>query len=85
LRIDFESAGISRTRLITLLREQGIGSQVHYIPVPMQPLYRAQGSEIAVFPNARSYYEQALSIPLYCSLSDYEQTRVIDVLKELLG
>lgn len=85
LRIDFESAGISRTRLITLLREQGIGSQVHYIPVPMQPLYRAQGSEIAVFPNARSYYEQALSIPLYYSLSDDEQTRVIDVLKELLG
>lgn len=85
VQIDFESAGISRAQLMMVLREQGIGTQVHYIPVPMQPIYIAQGSQIALCPHARSYYEQALSIPLYCSLSDSEQTHVISVLKELLG
>jgi len=85
LRIDFESAGISRARLMMDLREEGIGSQVHYIPVPMQPVYIGQGHEITLYPNARSYYEQALSIPIYCSLSDSEQMHVIRVLKDLLG
>lgn len=85
VRIDFDSAGISRPKLMTALRERGVGNQVHYIPVPMQPLYRAQGSEIALYPNARCYYEQALSIPLYYDLSDSDQAHVIEVFKELLG
>ena len=67
------------------LKERGIGSQVHYMPVPMQPFYRAQGSDIALCPNARSYYDQALSIPLYYGLSASEQTHVIDELKKLLA
>jgi UDP-4-amino-4,6-dideoxy-N-acetyl-beta-L-altrosamine transaminase len=85
VRIDFESVGMSRNALMQTLRQRGIGTQVHYIPVPMQPYYRAQGDAMLFCPNARAYYEQALTLPLYFELSDSEQTYVIDVLKELLA
>jgi dTDP-4-amino-4,6-dideoxygalactose transaminase len=76
---------MSRNALMQTLRQRGIGTQVHYIPVPMQPYYRAQGDAMLFCPNARAYYEQALTLPLYFELSDSEQTYVIDVLKELLA
>jgi len=85
VRIDFESVGMSRNTLMLTLRQRGIGTQVHYIPVPMQPYYRAQGDTVAACPNACAYYEQALTLPLFYDLSDSEQTHVINVLKELLA
>jgi perosamine synthetase len=85
LKIDFQAAKIDRSRLMQELRERGIGSQVHYIPVPAQPLYHQQGFRITDCPNALSYYEQTLSIPLYYDLSDDQQTHVISTLKELLS
>lgn len=84
VRIDFESVGMSRNALMQALRQRGIGTQVHYIPVSMQPYYSAQGDGMACCPNASAYYEQALTLPLYFELSDSEQTYVINVLKELL-
>lgn len=85
VRIDFESVGMSRNALMRTLRQRGISTQVHYIPVPMQPYYRAQGDGMVCCPNASAYYEQALTLPLYFELSDSEQTYVIDALKELLA
>jgi len=84
LRIDFKKAGISRQRFMKTLRDHGIGSQVHYIPIPMQPKYKQLGHDVGLYPNALNYYEQAISIPLYYSLSDDEQAYVISVIKTIL-
>jgi UDP-4-amino-4,6-dideoxy-N-acetyl-beta-L-altrosamine transaminase len=85
LRIDFNSIGLNRVGLIKKLKDNGIGSQVHYIPVPMQPYYRELGFDVENFPDAICYYEEALSIPLFYELTDAQQEYIISVLKELVG
>ena len=85
LRIDFNSLGMSRMELIKELKEKGIGSQVHYIPVPMQPYYQKQGLNLEGFPDAINYYEEALSIPLFYDLTDAQQEYIVTVFKGLVG
>lgn len=83
--IDFDSLDTNRAELMTDLRERGIGSQVHYIPVPCHPYYRNQGHDPALYPNAMKYYQGALSIPLFVDLDEEGQTRVCEALQELVG
>lgn len=85
VRIDFAAAGTTRARLMTQLRERGIGTQVHYIPVNRQPLYRRLGMAGDPVPECDRYYDEALSIPLHYSLSDVEQSSVVGALRELVG
>lgn len=84
LQIDFESIGLHRAEFMRKLKLDGIGSQVHYIPVPSQPYYQKIGFQTHEYPNAQKYYEQALSIPLFYSLTDAQQEKVISVIKDLL-
>lgn len=85
LRIDFEAAGVSRSKLMNELIAREIGSQVHYIPVPAQPYYLGMGFRPGDYPNAQKYYEEALSIPLYYELTEKQQDYVISQLGELLA
>lgn len=85
LRIDFDSIGLSRAQLMQELKSRGIGSQVHYIPVPAHPHYRRLGFKPEDYPNAKKYYQEALSIPLFFDLTDDQQGRVISAIKELVG
>ena len=82
--IDFNKIGISRHQFMQELANQGVGSQVHYIPVVKQPFYQSMGYDICHYPKTDLYYQDTLSIPLYYSLSDSEQTLVISVIKSLL-
>jgi perosamine synthetase len=84
LRIDFKAIGKTRREFMHALREAGVGSQVHYIPVPAQPIYRRMGHEPGLYSNAMRYYSEALSIPLFYELSDAEQDYVIAKIKELI-
>jgi UDP-4-amino-4,6-dideoxy-N-acetyl-beta-L-altrosamine transaminase len=84
LRVDFKELGFNRAILMKKLKERGVGSQVHYIPVPMQPYYRKRGSNVGDFPNAFNYYEEALSIPLFYNLTNFEQLEIIKIIRELL-
>lgn len=85
LRIDFDAVGQTRGDVMRALKARGIGTQVHYIPVPAQPFYRRMGHNPDLYPNAQSYYRQALSIPLFYELSDAQQDQVIQAIKELVG
>ena len=85
LRINFESLGINRAQFMGALREQGIVTQVHYIPVPMHPHYRRLGFRPEDYPNAQRYYQEALSIPLFYDLTDKQQEQVISATKELVA
>lgn len=84
VNIDFKAAGVSRAKLILDLKKQGIGTQVHYIPVPMHPIYVNAGHTMSELPVATAYYEQALSIPLFYALTDHEQSFVASAIIETL-
>lgn len=72
-----ESAELRR-HLYDHLREQGIHSQVHYIPVHTQPYYASTKSNQARFPQSEAYYDGCLSLPMYPKMNDGDVSRVID-------
>lgn len=75
----------SRAEVFAALREAGISANVHYIPIHTQPHYRRLGFQPGQFPAAEAYYAQAISLPLFPSLSEARQDRVVDVLRGALG
>jgi UDP-4-amino-4,6-dideoxy-N-acetyl-beta-L-altrosamine transaminase len=81
--IDFEAAGISRANLMERLRDLGIGTQVHYIPVHKQPYY--QNTNTPNLPGAQSYYDRCLSLPLFPGMEDSDVGRVCDALANELN
>ncbi len=83
LRADFGKAGTSRADFMRQLFSRGIGTQVHYIPVPAHPYYRGLGFIPEDYPEALKYYREALSIPFYYDLADDEQQNVISAMMEL--
>lgn len=84
LRINFDAIGTSRATFMKRLREKNIGTQVHYIPVPSNPFYRKLGFKPEDYPIALSYYQEALSIPLYYDISDEEVKYVISSIGSLI-
>ena len=82
--IDFEAAGTTRRALVEALRDKGVGSQVHYIPVHRQPYYRERYGDIDL-PGAQAWYERCLSLPLYPAMEDGDVDRVIEALAGALG
>lgn len=71
-----------RKALYEFLRSREIYAQVHYVPVHLMPYYKQFGHKKGDFPAAEAYYERCLSIPMYHSLSDEEQDRVINTILE---
>jgi UDP-4-amino-4,6-dideoxy-N-acetyl-beta-L-altrosamine transaminase len=77
-----EASGKSRKTAFDALRAAGIGVNVHYIPVHLQPYYR-RSFHRGQFPVAERYYERALSIPLFPAMTDADQDRVAEALLEI--
>ncbi len=67
-----------RKGLYDYLRSHNIFSQIHYIPVHLLPYYKQFGWKPGDFPNAEKYYKHCISLPMYPSLTDEEQTFVIN-------
>jgi dTDP-4-amino-4,6-dideoxygalactose transaminase len=84
LRIDFASIALNRAQLMRELNSKGIGSQVHYIPVPNQPYYRQLGHSLTGYPHAQQYYQETLSIPLFYDLTNERQDHIISCISEIL-
>lgn len=75
-------SGKTRKQVFDYLRENGIGANVHYIPVHSQPYYRKRfGFQAGAFPSAEAYYAQAISLPLYFDLGEAQQDEVVRVLR----
>jgi UDP-4-amino-4,6-dideoxy-N-acetyl-beta-L-altrosamine transaminase len=85
IRIDPKRAGRNRRQVYDAMRAAGIGVQVHYIPVHLQPYYRALGFKPGHCPEGERYSEEALSLPLYPAMMDADQDRVVAVLREALA
>jgi UDP-4-amino-4,6-dideoxy-N-acetyl-beta-L-altrosamine transaminase len=84
IKIKFDKIQISRNDLIQSLKKLGIMSQVHYIPIPLQPYYKNLGYTVTELPNAMSFYHSILSIPIYPGLGILKQRKVIKSLTKLL-
>ncbi|NQV82488.1 MAG: UDP-4-amino-4,6-dideoxy-N-acetyl-beta-L-altrosamine transaminase [Rhodospirillales bacterium] len=82
--IDFDALGKSRAQIMNGLREMGIGTQVHYIPVHRQPYYRALYGNTDL-PGADLYYARTLTLPLFPAMKDEDVDRVVGALVDVAG
>jgi dTDP-4-amino-4,6-dideoxygalactose transaminase len=80
VQIDLRRTNHNRRAVFEKLRELGIGVNVHYIPVHFQPYYRALGFKPGDFPASESYYSNAITIPLYASMTESQQDRVVEAM-----
>jgi UDP-4-amino-4,6-dideoxy-N-acetyl-beta-L-altrosamine transaminase len=85
IEIDFSALGLARGDVMRELVEKEIGTQVHYIPVPFHPYYAKLGFKRKDFPVTQSYYDKALSIPIYYSLTNDEVRFVADEISQLVS
>ena len=76
---------ISKKRQIfDALHKFGIGVQIHYIPIPMQPFYKKLGYRIEKYPSALSYYNSAISLPLFPKITRAQQIYVAKTIKAII-
>lgn len=74
-----------RPAVFDAMRARGIGVNVHYIPVHLQPWYRRMGFARGDFPVAESHYAAALTLPLFPALGEAEQDAIVEALRLALA
>lgn len=84
IRLQLASIHKSHRQVFESLRAQGIGVNLHYIPVHTQPYYQRMGFKPGDYPEAMEYYAQAISLPMYPALTEEQQLRVVNALAEAL-
>ncbi len=82
--IDFARLGVARAAVMERLKRRGIATQVHYIPVHLQPFYRDRYGA-ADLPGAAAYYARTLTLPLFPAMRDADADRVVAELVAALG
>ena len=82
--LDFAALGMTRSAVMQGLRDRGIGSQVHYIPVHRQPYWRRHALGQRELPGSDQYYRNTLSLPLFADMADDDPVRVVAALSEVL-
>jgi UDP-4-amino-4,6-dideoxy-N-acetyl-beta-L-altrosamine transaminase len=85
VNIDFDKFNIDKKEFVLKMREKSIGLQFHYIPINKQPYYKNLGYGEENTPIMDNYYKEAISLPLYPTLSIEEQDYVISSILEVLG
>lgn len=81
---DVINRGETRRSIYNQLVDKGIGVNVHYIPIHLHPFYQQLGFNYGDFPCAERYYERAITLPLYPSLTQQQQQAVVDALSKIL-
>ena len=84
VRLKLDEIDVSHRRVFEALRDQGIGINLHYIPVHIHPYYQQLGFQPGDFPEAERYYTEAISLPLFPTMSEFEQDQVIAALHKAL-
>jgi UDP-4-amino-4,6-dideoxy-N-acetyl-beta-L-altrosamine transaminase len=84
IRLQLDKIKKSHRQVFEALRAQGIGVNLHYIPVHTQPYYGRMGFKAGDYPQAERYYAEAISLPMYQTLTDEQQDQVVKVLHTVL-
>ncbi len=85
IRLKLPEIARSHREVFEALRDQGIGVNLHYIPVHTQPYYAAMGFAPEDFPEAMAYYREAISIPMFHGLTFDQQDTVVAALRKALS
>lgn len=83
--VRFEEGPARRRLVYDRLRDEGIGTQLHYVPIPSHPLYRRLGYTMDRLPQAQAYWEQALSLPVFPTMQAGDVERVVSALRRALA
>ncbi len=84
VRIDVKNIRSTKKGIFENLREKGIGVNIHYIPIHMQPYYKGKGYVGGDLPESEKYYEEAVTFPLYPHLKDEELNTVVGAIQKAL-
>jgi dTDP-4-amino-4,6-dideoxygalactose transaminase len=85
IQLDLEQLRISRNEFITLLKQQNIGTSVHFIPLHLHPYYRdTLGYRSEDLPNASSAFERIVSLPIYPRMTEADVQRVIETIRAIV-
>lgn len=84
VRLQLEKLSVTHRQVFENLREQGIGVNLHYIPVHTQPYYQRMGFRLGDFPEAEQYYREAISLPMFQTLTDAQQDEVVAALRKAI-
>ncbi|MGC5700252.1 UDP-4-amino-4,6-dideoxy-N-acetyl-beta-L-altrosamine transaminase [Pseudomonas sp. NFXW11] len=84
VRLDLTRIRSTQAQVFDALRAAGLGVNLHYIPVHLQPYYQEQGFAEGDFPEAERYFLEAISLPLYPELTDELQDEVVAHLRRVL-
>ena len=85
IRLQLEKIDKTHRQVFESLREQDVGVNLHYIPVHTQPYYQRMGFQSGDFPEAECYYAEAISLPMFQTLTENQQDEVTNVLSGALG
>ena len=81
VRLQLDKITQTHRQVFEALREQGIGVNLHYIPVHTQPYYQRMGHKMGDYPQSEQYYAEAISLPMYQTLTFGQQDQVLNALK----
>ena len=82
IRLQLDKIQKTHRQVFEALRELGIGVNLHYIPVHTQPYYERMGFKPGDFPQSQTYYQEAISIPMFQTMTDEQQDEVIAALRQ---
>jgi dTDP-4-amino-4,6-dideoxygalactose transaminase len=85
IRLVLERLRVDRAAVIEALKDRGIGTSVHFIPLHLHPYYRRRGFTPEQFPMATSEYERVISLPIWPGMTARDVERVIGALVDVLG
>ncbi|WP_020395564.1 UDP-4-amino-4,6-dideoxy-N-acetyl-beta-L-altrosamine transaminase [Thiolinea disciformis] len=85
IRLQLDVIKLTHREVFDALRQQGIGVNLHYIPVHTQPYYQAIGFKQGTFPQAERYYQEAISLPMFSSMTNEQQEYVCSTLTAILS
>ena len=83
LRMDMQEFSVTRREIYDALQAEGVGCNVHYIPVYYMPFYSTRGYQKGLCPNAEALYESMVSLPLHCCMTDEDVEDVIKAVKKI--
>lgn len=85
VQLDLDLLQNSKSEVFDEMRNRGIGVNVHYIPVHLQPFYRKRGFSAGDFPLSETYYSRALTLPLHPGMSDADVDTVVSTFTDVLA
>ncbi|AQQ67505.1 UDP-4-amino-4,6-dideoxy-N-acetyl-beta-L-altrosamine transaminase [Microbulbifer agarilyticus] len=85
VRLKLDELTATHSQVFDSLRKQGVGVNLHYIPVHTQPYYQRMGFRLGDYPEAERYYSEAISLPLFQTMTDSQQDKVVSAIRETVN